>query len=424
MKFSQFGRGILAAVALTAMSLTISACSWGHTVAFLYVTSSKVSPGTIYAYKIDGASGTLSLMPDAPFPAGGRNPVAMVTSPNGLFLYVANHDDSTIVENAIGTDGKIYAQCTYNTPSATSFPTAMAIDPGGKFLIVATGYQPGYTDSVPGPGAVVVYPIQPLNATANTSSLCSTGPGTLGTPVVNPGNSASYFPVSGLTPNSITVTAGNFVYVSTSGKSILSPGLTQIVNNTQIFGFSLNTSTGVLTATGTQTYNGSTLDIISSVVPDSSGKYLYATDQYLNVVDLFDINTNGSLTYVTDYTTGNGPNAIAINTFTAPHYLYVANYNDNTISSYSVSSTNGTLTALPVGSSTNSATGSNPDTILIDPVYGYFLYTANFIDGTVSGKQMNIQNGSLINIQFTPFAAGGQPTAMATTTSSAVLQSY
>jgi len=429
MKLSQFGRNVLAAVAITAMSLTVTACSVGHTIEFLYVATAKVSPGSIYAYKVDGASGTLTQMPDSPFSSGGRNPVAEVVSPNGLYLYVANHDDSDIVENAIGTDGKIYAQCTYDIPSSSSFPTAMAIDPAGKFLLVAFTYQAGYTDSVPGPGGIAVFPIQPLTATASASSLCTTGPGTLGTPVTNPANtSLQYFPVgnattgSGLSPVGIAITANDFVYYATSGRSIASPGVNQIVVPSVLYGFSLNSNSGALTSTGSLTYSVSTQ--LSAVVADPSGKYLYVADQTLNHLNAYSISSSGGLTAISGspYSTGNGPNAIAINKTTTPEYIYVANYNDNTISSYSISSTNGALTALPTGGSTNTQTGTNPNSILVDPALGYYLYTGNFIDNTVTGKQINTNNGGLINIQFTPFTTGGEPTALASTTSTAVVQ--
>jgi 6-phosphogluconolactonase (cycloisomerase 2 family) len=428
MKLSQFGRISLAAVVLTVMSLSMTACSVGHTIEFLYVTTAKAtsvsSSGFVYAYKVDAASGTLTTLPDSPFPSGGRNPVAEVVSPSGLFLYVVNHDDSDIVENAIGTDGKIYAQCTYNIPNSTSYPTSVAIDPAGKFLLVAFTYQPGYTDSVPGPGGVTVFPILPNSAIPTTASPCTTGPGTLGTPVTNPALSPlQYFPVgvaspvSGLSPDSITVTAGEFVYVSASGQSIPSPGITQIISTPQVFGFSLNTTTGVLTAAGTTSYAIGALP--SAVTSDTTGKYLYVTDQQLNKVYAYTIGSGGALTAITGspYATGNGADALAIDSTTTPHYLYVANYTDNTISSYSISSSTGALTALPQSSATNSTTGSNPVGILVDPAVGYYLYTANFLDGTVSGKQINTTNGGLINVQFTPFGSGGEPTAIAATTS-------
>ena len=91
------------------------------------------------------------------------NPVTLVASPNGLNLYVVNHDDSTVGEYAIGTDGKIYLQNTYNVTG--SAPTAIAIDAAGAFLYVTFTYQVGpngqqlYSPASPGPGGVTIFPI-------------------------------------------------------------------------------------------------------------------------------------------------------------------------------------------------------------------------------------------------------------------------
>ena len=92
-----------------------------------------------------------------------------MTSPDLKYLYVINHDENTIVEFGIGTDAKLYPQHTYNTPG--TFPNAIAINSAGNLLFVTDTYQPQYTEANPGPGALVVYPIN--------------SDGSLGTPVAN-----------------------------------------------------------------------------------------------------------------------------------------------------------------------------------------------------------------------------------------------
>ena len=62
-----------------------------------------------------------------------------MVAPNNLFLYTVNNFDSDVVEFAIGTDGKLYPQNTYNITG--SLPTAAAIDAAGKFLYVTFTYQ-------------------------------------------------------------------------------------------------------------------------------------------------------------------------------------------------------------------------------------------------------------------------------------------
>ena len=133
---------------------------------FVYVTTAKPlnastsQNGGVSAYAVDYQIGSLTPLADSPIEAG-RNPVTLVASPNGLNLYVVNHDDSTVGEYAIGTDGKIYLQNTYNVTG--SAPTAIAIDAAGAFLYVAFTYQVGpngqqlYSPASPGPGGVTIF---------------------------------------------------------------------------------------------------------------------------------------------------------------------------------------------------------------------------------------------------------------------------
>src|SRR6516165_9417165 len=134
MTLNRMGRAAIASIFSLAMGLGLTACGNDYTVAYLYTTTAKANPGLITGYKIDYLTGTLSTLADSPVPSGGKNPVTLVASPNSKFLYVVHRDDSSVVEFAIGTDGKIYPQKTYNVTG--SFPTAAAIDPSGKFLYV------------------------------------------------------------------------------------------------------------------------------------------------------------------------------------------------------------------------------------------------------------------------------------------------
>ena len=191
MKFRKFGRASLAAVVSLGMAAGISACGISNTVDYVYVINSKQNPGLVYVYDADSQSGALTPISNSPYPSGGRNPVAVVTSPNYKNLYVLNHDDNTLVQFTIGTDAKLYPQHTYNTPG--TFPNAMAINSAGTLLFVTDTYQPQYTAANPGPGALVVYPV-------NTD-------GSLGSPVAN-GNLA-YYPLSTSLTNVLNPTAVN-----------------------------------------------------------------------------------------------------------------------------------------------------------------------------------------------------------------------
>jgi 6-phosphogluconolactonase len=134
------GRAGLASMLSLAMALGVTACSNDYTVSYVYMATSKTLPhGLINAYQVDYQSGYLLPMTDSPIDAGGRDTVALVIAPNQLFLYTVNNFDSNVVEFAIGTDGKLYPQNTYNITG--SLPTAAAIDAAGKFLYVTFTYQ-------------------------------------------------------------------------------------------------------------------------------------------------------------------------------------------------------------------------------------------------------------------------------------------
>ena len=139
MKLSKFGRIALASVVSLGLGFGATACGPSNTIDFLYVTASKQNPGQVSVYKVDSEAGILYQITDSPYPSGGRNPVADVASANGKNLYVINHDDNTIVEFAIGTDGKLYPQQTCNMPG--SYPTPVGHQPG-RYLSLRGGDVP------------------------------------------------------------------------------------------------------------------------------------------------------------------------------------------------------------------------------------------------------------------------------------------
>jgi len=225
MKFSKFGRIALASVVSLGLGFGVIACGPPNTIDFLYVTSSKQDPGQINVYKVDSQAGALIPIPNSPYTSGGTNPVADVTSPNGKNLYVVNHDSNTVVVFTISTDGSLSQQQSCTTPG--TFPTQLAINKAGTYLYVVDTYQPSYNANTPGPGALVVFPINATGQLGATGNSC--------TPVAN-GNNA-FFPV-GNNPVGVNVVASNtYVYVANESDATLSA-------------FQVG-STGALTSVGT-----------------------------------------------------------------------------------------------------------------------------------------------------------------------------
>jgi 6-phosphogluconolactonase (cycloisomerase 2 family) len=389
MKFNKSSQLLLvSAVSLLAATL-MTACAT-LTVDFVYVTSAKAagpnSYGVIDVFEVNSESGHMRQIPTSPFPSGGRNPVAEAVSPNNADLYVINEDDNTIVQFAIGNDGKLYPQNTVNTPGV--FPMAVAV--AGSNLYVVDTYQPLPTCSIASPcsGSIAVFPIK-----ADDS---------LNTPVVNTAISASYWPLTlpagpthVLVPTAIKIAgAGPFVYVTAYDAT---------AGGGYVFGFTANSdgtlsalNNGIPFAAGTHP---------SAVAGDPSGSYLYVADSAKSVVLGYQINS-GLLTPLSggSYPTGNMPSAIAIDA--NGKFAYVANAQDSNITAYSINAGNFTS----IGTFT---TGIQPVAIGIDPSKNQFVYTANFLGSTVSGFQIDGNNGKLLNSQNSPFTSNALPTAIA-----------
>lgn len=389
MKLSKTGQALLTAAVSIGIGLGITSCGQSNTIDYLYVTASKNNPGQISVYRVDQESGALTQIQDSPYPSGGRNPVAEVTSPNGANLYVVNHDDNTIVEFAIGTDGKLYPGKTYQTPGTE--PNAITINAAGTLLFVLDTYQATYSDANPGPGALTVFPVN--------------SDGSLGASLTN--GTLPYWPVQ-FAPSTVNVTAnGNFVYVANANTN--NPVAADQQGTVSAFSVGSGGSlTPIYSSTGPLPYAGVTPSASAS---DPTSRFLYVTDSASNQLYAYTIGANGALTPLINgpFATGVFPDGITIDP--SGTYIYVANYNSNTISSFQITQSTGTPSALAGATSYPTKTG--PTCILVEPAFGRFVYTANFLDSSVTGYQLNPNSGALTGTENSPYPAAGQPTCAA-----------
>jgi 6-phosphogluconolactonase (cycloisomerase 2 family) len=402
MMWNRLGRGTLASVLSLAL-VSVTACSRDYVLAYVYVTTAKPltsssQNGGVSAYAVDYQIGSLTPLADSPIEAG-RNPVTLVANPTGQNLYVINHDDSSVGEYSIGTDGKIYLQNTYNVTG--SMATAAAIDPGGKFLYVTFTYQVGpnkqqlYSPSSPGPGGITIFPI-------NTD-------GSLGTPQTQKvGNLPVGIVVSRVPP---TGTPQSFVYVIDQE--------TPTTPKAQVLGFVQNATTGLLTPTpGTTITTDSTGKTVatgygagvtpSAIAIDPSARFVYITDQATNVLYGNVVGNDGSLVAMVNgpFATGIFPVGVTIDP--RGKFLYVANFTSSTVSAYAIDVASGT----PVGSvgSASTTVDTAPTCVTIEPALGLYTYTSNNLANTVSALKLDPHNGGLGSVQNTPFPASGLPT--------------
>jgi 6-phosphogluconolactonase (cycloisomerase 2 family) len=107
--------------------------------------------------------------------------------------------------------------------------------------------------------------------------------------------------------------------------------------------------------------------------------------------------TNGSGTISANITT------VAVNCVknTIPRFAYVANYNSNNVSAYTINTSTGVLTS--IGAAV--AAGTGPQSVTVDPS-GKFAYVANWVSSDVSAYTINSTTGALASVG-PAVAAGG-----------------
>jgi 6-phosphogluconolactonase len=421
MKWNKMGRGTVASILSFAL-VSVTACSRDYTLAYVYVTTAKPltssSPnGGINAYAVDFQIGSLTPLADSPIPAG-RNPVTLVASPNGLNLYVVNHDDSTIGEYSIGTDGKIYLQNTYNVTGSNA--TSVAMDAGAAFLYVTFQYQLGpqgqqlYSTASPGPGGVTIFPIA-KDGSLGTPQTVNVGNTPVGVVVSRPRcePSAAYNagnPTCTLSDGSGSGLQTSFVYVIDQE--------TPTTPKAALLGFSQNMTTGALTptpgttittdATGKTVATGFGVGITpSAIAEDPSSRFVYVTDQASNVLFGKTANADGSLTPMNNNQFPTGLFPVGVTVDPRGKFLYVANFSSGTVGAYTIDQNSGNPTG-SVGSA-STATGTGPTCVAIEPALGIYLYASNNLEGDVSAFQLAPQNGTLKQVQNTPFPSGALP---------------
>jgi 6-phosphogluconolactonase len=405
MKWSQYGRTTLALVASLALALSVTACNPSFTLGFVYTLSAKTIPGLINAYTIDSVSGAITQVANSPFPSGGQYPIASVVDSTSHWLYVVHEIDNALVEFAIGTDGKLYQQHTYNTPG--TYPIATALDPQGKYLFVVDSFAPAFNNS----GAVAPN-INPIAANPPTYGCVDVYPinaadGSLGAPIPDPVSGQSCFPlngqqaIQGSQPIGVTVTASTgYLYVADQGLNI-------------VYGFSLNDSTGVLTALTNNSFPAGSQP--SAITSDLNGQHVYVTDQAngqaAGQLLSYTVQASGALQALGNpVATDQLPSNMTFDP--SGQYMFVTNFNSNTVRTYTRDATTGELTQ-PNGD-LSYGTGTGPDCVSVESAYGRFVYVTNFLDNNVSGFELNPQTGALVQILNSPRGTGGEPTCVST----------
>lgn len=191
-------------------------------------------------------------------------------------------------------------------------------------------------------------------------------------------------PFSAITTKPTSVAAhpsGKYIYVTSASSGIALP----------VSAYSVNRSTGALTLIADYATVPSTGSY--SVALNPSGTYAYVANA-IGSVSAFTINQNtGALTLINTYSTGAGSGPISTTVDPSGRYVYVLNQATNDIVAFSINQTSGSLTE--IGSVAAGTIGLG---ITVDPS-GSYLYTASKLGGTsIQIFSINTNNGTLTRL--------------------------
>lgn len=349
---------------------------------------------TVSAFTVDLNNGALSANGDSV--GTGAAPSAIAVTPTINAVFVANSGSNSISSYTINADGSLTAVS--GTAATGTTPMGLAMDPAGKFLFAANQ----------GSSNVSVFSINGTGLTAVPGSPFTTIPVGLSYP-------------NGTLPVAVTVSAsGKFLYVANQLANFVSA-------------FSINPTSGALTALGVPFYNVGTSPSGLGISPNGGFLYVLNAGADSNNVSAFAICDNvanscanpnspdGTLTQVTGspFPAGLGPVGIVFD----PNFdfAYVVDKGSNTVSQYSYGTGSGVLT--PLSPSTIStgltpvsialrvgATGTNIGNTTTNPTD--WVYVANNGAGTVSIYTLSTATG-LLNVSGTPFTTFAQTSAVA-----------
>lgn len=336
---------------------------------FVFVANNTdgANNGDVSAFTINSTTGALTAVAGSPFPLGTGDsyPAGIAIDQNG-HVYVTNSGSSNVSFFDIGSTGALSFQGDYGTSGTVG--SGIAVSASGAYV---------YTDG---------------SSTANASN------GSVSGFVITPSTGALT-----LTPN-VPYAAGNPLI------GVAIDPAAQLVFTTQeshdfITAYVVNAD-GSLTAANGDPYStglpGNPYGVVTSPLGTSAGGFVYVANPAAASVSGFSYVTanaalNASSPLLTAVpggtqgttgvflTEGAGPEGIAIDP--TGTYLYVTNFQDGNVSSFSINPQTGSLTLIGSPVATGNLTGASPTpgpiAVQVDPS-GQFVYVVNQADGSVS----------------------------------------
>ena len=330
-------------------SNTPTATPTGGTGALAFVTN--FNDGKVSSFTRNTTTGVLKRTGQVT--AGAKKgPRGVIAAPSGSFLYVANINDDNIYEFSVNqTNGTLTPLSPASVSNGNaSGPDELAMNSGGTLLWVTGAHN----------GTVTAYTVNTLTGQISKSSTI----GGFNTP----------FGVA-LHPTLAEL------YVSDTATGLIQP-------------MSYNTTSGALAKNLPAVTSSDPLAVVPAAIAiDSGGDALFTPDQGNGEVSSFSINTStGALTAAGAFTNISGtavPVGIGIGSTTIAEYVFTANSGDTSVSSFVVSALT-TLIMPPTAASGYNA----PKGLVVDP-QNAFVYTADSGDGTVGQATINGTCGTL-----------------------------
>ena len=336
---------------------------------FLYLGSQE-TPGKVYGYAQNPETGALIAIPGSPFSISGHNSTyGVVIHPNNQFLYAANVSSRTISVYSINPLTGVLTAVGTPVASGANGTNGLFFHPSGNYLYATN--QSGNSISafsVAGDGTLTAITGSPFATTGATSIN--------GVVVSSDGMflyAASMGGSGGVVGFSIDQSTGALTTIpgspfrNTLGGTTTNPGdgitihpnhrwlYMGLVGQRKMAAWSIDQSTGVLTAIEAPILNNSTTGYVddggSASTVSEDGLFLYGTAFSTNPSDPKKIivyaidQSTGGLARVSEIDTGGGPNDIRLDT--NGKYAYTCNsVNPPSVSAYSVNKSTGELRSL------------------------------------------------------------------------------
>lgn len=419
-----------------------------------YVTSQ--GSGEVGAFLVNFANGELTPI-GAPLPISPE-PQPLAVDPLGRFLFVGSKGSKSVevipLDAAGGFQGAAFSFSLNN-----SIPTAMRVDPTGKYLVVSIdNFELLITFEIASDGTLSVVGTEATGQTPSCMAihprgdavfLANAADDTLASYILDPLTGEldeAAIIVTGASPNWIGLDElGNQLFLTCGGTDEVQvydiqdpyqPSLERVyhsrdlprgiglhitpgpqrptiqnvyVANTEAGSldvFDIDVDTGVLTSAGPAVAAGSAP---SRVLVDPFGKFAFVSSESESTVRTFEISGSSLIELGSALAVPGNPGAMAIDP--AGRTLYVTSLAADIVSSYSIDRSTGALSS--VGTV---PTGNDPVSVVVDPT-GRFLFTANEGSGSIAAYR--IDEGD-----FTGFASGatlGSASGLAVSPSGLVL---